>query len=107
LKVYKLELTAWFTPNIPVAAGPGIYGQLPGLIIALDVNNGEQVYRPLKINFEEPDEKAMEEPKKGKDISDEDFTKMQQTRMEEMRKQREAEGGGRPGGGRPGGGRNN
>lgn len=94
-------LTAWFTPNIPVSAGPGIYGQLPGLIIALDVNNGEQVYRPLMIAFEAPDSKDMEEPKKGKDITDEEFTEMLKIRMEEMRKQREAqraEGGGKPGG---------
>lgn len=92
-------LTAWFTPSIPVAAGPGIYGQLPGLIIALDVNNGEQVYRPLEIKFEAPDEKDMAEPKKGRDVTDEEFTEMLKVRMEEMRKQREAQGGGRPGGG--------
>lgn len=99
------ELTAWFTPTIPVAAGPSIYGQLPGLIIALDINNGEIVYRPLEINFDAPEAKDLEEPTKGKDITREEFEEMLRQRMEEMRAQRQQEGGrpGGSGGGRPGG----
>jgi GLPGLI family protein len=100
------SLTAWFTPNIPVAAGPGIYGQLPGLIIALDVNNGEQVYRPLGVTFAEQDKKDMAEPTKGKDITGEEFDEMLRIRMEEMRKERQAqakEAGGKPGAGKPNG----
>lgn len=92
-------LTAWFTPSIPVAAGPSIYGQLPGLIMALDINNGEMVFRPVTISFEAPEEKALEEPKRGKDITDEEFEKMQRERIAEMREQRSQNGGTRPGGG--------
>ncbi|HKK73846.1 MAG TPA: GLPGLI family protein [Saprospiraceae bacterium] len=92
-------LTAWFTPSIPVSAGPGIYGQLPGLIMALDINNGETVFRPVTISFEVPEEKDLEEPKRGKDITNEEFEKMQRERIEEMREQRSQQGGGRPGGG--------
>ncbi len=99
------ELTAWFTPNIPVTAGPSTYGQLPGLILALDINNGEVVFRPIEVNFDAVTEKDLQEPKKGKEIEKEEFEVMLRERMEEMRKQRQAEGGGRPGGGRPGGGR--
>jgi len=94
-------LTAWFTPTIPVAAGPDIYGQLPGLIIALDINNGEVVYRPVTINFEIPEAKDLEEPKRGKDITNEAFEEMLRKRMEEMRAQRQQQGGG-PGAARPG-----
>lgn len=91
-------LTAWFTPTIPVAAGPGIYGQLPGLIMALDINNGEMVFRPVTISFEAPETKDLEEPTKGKDVTDEEFETMLRERIEEMREQRRAQGGGRPGG---------
>ncbi len=94
-------LTAWFTPTIPVAAGPDIYGQLPGLIMALDINNGEVVYRPVTINFETPEAKDLEEPKRGKDITNEAFEEMLRKRMEEMRAQRQQQGGG-PGAARPG-----
>ncbi|MEM6377769.1 MAG: GLPGLI family protein [Bacteroidota bacterium] len=95
-------LTAWFTPSIPVSAGPGIYGQLPGLIVALDINNGEQVYRPMEIKFETPDKKDMAEPKKGKNVTDEEFTELLKEVMQQMREQRQAQraqgSGGRPGG---------
>lgn len=87
-------LTAWFTPTIPVSAGPGIYGRLPGLIMALDINNGEVVFRPLTISFEQPEDKDLEEPKRGKEITDEAFKTMLRERMEEMREQRKQQGGG-------------
>lgn len=81
-------LTAWFAPTIPVPAGPSIYGQLPGLIMALDINNGEVVFRPVEFKEEAPKEKDLEEPKKGKEITDEEFRQMLRERMEEMREQR-------------------
>jgi len=89
------QLTAWFTPAIPVPAGPSTYGQLPGLIIALDINDGEIVFRPIKIEKDVPKEKDLNEPRKGKEISNEEFKTMLETRMKEMREQREKEGGAR------------
>jgi GLPGLI family protein len=45
-----VNITAWFTNDIPVPAGPAEYqGQLPGLILALDINNGRQVYKAIDI----------------------------------------------------------
>src|SRR4029079_5082984 len=45
------NIIAWFTSDIPVPAGPGEYqGQLPGLILEMDVNNGRQVYKALEIS---------------------------------------------------------
>ena len=44
-------VTAWYASDIPVAAGPAEYqGQLPGLILALDINNGRQVYKAVEIS---------------------------------------------------------
>ena len=44
------NITAWFTTDIPVSAGPEVPGQLPGLILALDVNNGRMVYKAIGIS---------------------------------------------------------
>ena len=43
-------IVAWFTTDIPVSAGPEVQGQLPGLILSLETNNGRTVYTALEIS---------------------------------------------------------
>ena len=85
-----LNITAWFAPAIPVSAGPEYQGQLPGLIMALDINNGRQVYRAVEFK-PEVDIKAIKEPKNGKKVTAEEFRKEREKMMQEM----ERNGGGR------------
>ena len=44
------SVVAWFTTDIPVSAGPEMQGQLPGLILGLETNNGRTVYTALEIS---------------------------------------------------------
>src|SRR6185436_17983069 len=45
------NIIAWFTTDVPVSAGPAEYqGQLPGLILEMDVNNGRQTFKALEIS---------------------------------------------------------
>ncbi|SEW51755.1 GLPGLI family protein [Chitinophaga arvensicola] len=76
-------ITAWFTPAIPVPAGPDYQGQLPGLILAVDINNGATVYQAIEIS---PDVNlsTIKEPSKGKKITEAEFTKMRDKMMSEM-----------------------
>jgi len=79
-------IVAWFTSDIPVPAGPPEFGgQLPGLILELNVNNGRQVYKALEIT---PKVKVadIKEPKGGKRITSQEFIKEREKLMEEMRK---------------------
>ncbi len=48
------NLTAWFTDDIPVPGGPDYYqGQLPGLILSLDITGDQTVsYRAIAISNE-------------------------------------------------------
>jgi GLPGLI family protein len=44
------RIAAWFATNIPVPAGPDFQGQLPGLILELDINNGRTVITAIELS---------------------------------------------------------
>lgn len=75
---------AWFTSAIPVPAGPGKYGQLPGLILELDVNNGQRTLVAKDLNFKKPAKSDMKAPNKGKQVTREEFNQIQKEKMAEM-----------------------
>ena len=83
---------AWFTTDIPVAAGPEIQGQLPGLILELRTRSGKVVYVAQEIN-EKPDLTALKEPTKGKKMNAADFAKERSRVMQEMEKNNAGPGG--------------
>ena len=87
------HIVAWFTMNIPVPAGPGEYqGQLPGLILEMDVNDGRQVYIAKSIS-EKADLAVIKGPTGKKKYTQEEFRKERDKMMEEM--QRNNQGGNR------------
>ena len=82
-------IKAWFTPEIPVPAGPARYGGLPGLILVLTLNDGQTTYVAQELSLAPLDE-ALVPPKKGKKVTREEFN----TIVEEKRKEMEADGRG-------------
>lgn len=79
------NITAWFTPAIPAAAGPEFQGQLPGLILAIDINNGRTVYKALDVS-PKVDVAVIKEPKGGKKITQQEFREEQTKLMQEMQR---------------------
>lgn len=45
------KIVAWFTDAIPLAIGPEGYYGLPGLILELDINNGNCILEAVEINL--------------------------------------------------------
>lgn len=78
-------IVAWFTTDIPVSAGPEVQGQLPGLILSLETNNGRTVYTAVEIS-PKADIASIKEPTKGKKVTPEEFIKERNKMMEEMQK---------------------
>ena len=78
-------IVAWFTTDIPVSAGPEVQGQLPGLTLSLEINNGRTVYTALEIS-PKADIVSIKEPTKGKKVTPDEFTKERNKMMEEMQK---------------------
>ena len=88
------NVVAWFTTDIPVSAGPELQGQLPGLILALDMNDGKITYKAVEITAK-ADVAAIKEPTKGKKVTPDGFTAERNKMMEEMEKNNQGGGGNR------------
>ncbi len=76
-------VVAWFTPSIPVSAGPEYQGQLPGLILAIDINNGTTVYKAIEVS-PKVDLAVIKEPVKGKKVTADEFAKERDKMLQEM-----------------------
>jgi GLPGLI family protein len=88
------NIVAWFASDIPVSAGPEVQGQLPGLILALDVNDGRMVYKALEMS-PKVDLASIKEPTKGKKVTPAQFNDERNKMMDEMQKNNQGNGGNR------------
>ena len=69
--IKKQKLTAWFAQDIPVSAGPERLNSLPGLILELDINDGDVVIEAVNVTFRPLTPDDLKLPKqKGKKIND-------------------------------------
>jgi GLPGLI family protein len=69
--IKKQKLTAWFAQDIPVSAGPERVNGLPGLILELDINDGDAVIEATNVTFRPLVPEDLKLPKqKGKKIND-------------------------------------
>jgi len=96
----EIEVTAWFTPQIPVSNGPGEYAGLPGLI--LEMNMHRTTILCSKIVLSTKAGEKIEAPDKGDEVTREEYNKVVKEKMDEMRENFRGSGG-RRGGGRRGG----
>lgn len=80
------DIVAWYSEEIPVAAGPEQFNSLPGMILGIDANKGEIVFTATALD-KKVDMKNVKAPVKGKKI----------TNAEYLAKQKEAFGN-QPGG---------
>ncbi len=81
---FARDVAAWFTPDIPVSAGPDSFGALPGMILKVDINEGEIVYMATKVSNKKPSKGDIKAPSAGKKITDEEFRAMVQEQMKQM-----------------------
>lgn len=79
----QIEVTAWYTPQIPISNGPAEYWGLPGLI--LEINAGRTTILCTELTLNPSDKITVEAPTKGEKIEREEYTKTITKKMEEMR----------------------
>lgn len=80
-----VKVIAWYTTDVPVPTGPNYAGQLPGLILELDVNNGQSVTKAIEFSPKVSANK-IKEPNDGKKLTAAEYALEREKMMEEMRK---------------------
>lgn len=89
-----MQMYVWFTPEIAIASGPAGYGGLPGLIVYVNINDSRKEISLSKMVMRDLEKDEIEEPKKGKVVTQAEFDEIQRKKMEEQRKQYEGQKGG-------------
>ncbi|MDX9848802.1 MAG: GLPGLI family protein [Tenuifilaceae bacterium] len=75
---------AWFTPEIPIAAGPEGFSGLPGLILAVDIDNGETTIIAQSVDLIPIDTKLIAKPKGGRKVTQQEYNRIVEEKREEM-----------------------
>lgn len=88
-----LNVTAWYTMDIPISSGPADYWGLPGLILELSAGRTTMLCTEIVIN---PTEKVeIKQPTKGKEVTREEYNKIIKQKAQEARERFRRGRGGR------------
>lgn len=81
----NMEITAWYTTELPPYMGPESYHTLPGTVLAVDINNGETVLLAKKVELRALKKNELKKPVKGEKITQAEYEKMVEKEMERVR----------------------
>jgi GLPGLI family protein len=87
-------IVAWFTPQISISNGPADYQGLPGMILQVDINDGQRIFTATEVILDSVDTSIIIAPTKGKEVTPEEFEKIREEKMKEMGAQQAGPGGG-------------
>ena len=82
--VDSATVEAWFSPEIPVSAGPGLYGGLPGLILMVTHTGSGEVYAAdsLRVGVLS---RSIVPPVRGRKVSDEEYQRIKTAHINQDR----------------------
>jgi hypothetical protein len=80
-------IEAWFTPDIPIPAGPAQYGGLPGLILTLAVDSNRIVYTATAVDLETAIE-SITAPSEGSEVTRAEYDRIVEEKRAELAKSR-------------------
>jgi GLPGLI family protein len=78
------KTVVWFTPQIPVGIGPNGLTGVPGLILAVEMDNGDRTIVATSVQLKSIDASSLDKPSKGKEVSRKEFKKIREEKMKEM-----------------------
>lgn len=81
-KKEMITTTAWYTLQVPISNGPDNYQGLPGLI--LEINDGKKLIVCTEIILNPSEKINIQEPTKGKVVSQEKYNEIQKQKSKEM-----------------------
>ncbi|WP_373399829.1 GLPGLI family protein [Algoriphagus halophilus] len=87
-----VQVVAWYTDQIPVSHGPSEFWGLPGLILELQNNGSTMICEKIVLNPEEKFELIV--PKKGKEMTADEYRALADEKMQDMMKKYQGKPGG-------------
>jgi len=81
-KTKIIEVTAWYTPDIPINNGPEKYEGLPGLILEIDQEKTTLLCTKIVLNSKE--KHTLKAPTKGKKVTQKEYDKITEKKAKEM-----------------------
>jgi GLPGLI family protein len=88
------DVHAWFTPEIEVATGPGPYCSLPGLVLAVEMNEGDMKLEAIGLELKALDKNVLKKPTKGKKVTRDEYQAIVAEKMKEIGVEGDGSGGG-------------
>ena len=79
---------AWFTPQIPVQAGPGTFSGLPGLILMVSMDEGNRVYMATEVDLAGLEEGEIRPPEDGNRVSRDEYESIVADKLKELEETR-------------------
>lgn len=79
------SIEAWFTPQIPIPAGPAVYGGLPGMILVVSVDQGQEQYSATAVALTHVADGVIVRPTEGEKVSRERYEQIVVEKLEELR----------------------
>jgi GLPGLI family protein len=80
----KQTIVAWYTEKIPVMSGPETLNSLLGMILEIDINEGETIITAQKIEARPLQKNELKAPTEGKKITSAEFKKIVDEQMKQM-----------------------
>jgi GLPGLI family protein len=75
------NITAWYAEKLPFAAGPGLNQGLPGMVLEVDVNDGEMVITTKSVELRTLKKGELKAPTEGKKVTEAEFRKLMMEQM--------------------------
>ncbi|MEP5610633.1 MAG: GLPGLI family protein [Cyclobacteriaceae bacterium] len=89
-----IPVAVWFTPQIPISLGPEEFGGLPGMVLSVDINDGQRTIKVTEVELRSlANEETIVAPTKGKKVTREEFRAIQAEKMAEMQEMNGGSGG--------------
>jgi len=81
------SIKVWFTPQINLPAGPGVFNGFPGMVLGIEADNGNLILMATQIDLSPLPEGTIAKPTEGKKITEEKFRAMVDEKTREMQEQ--------------------
>jgi GLPGLI family protein len=80
-------MKVWFTPQIAVQGGPGVFSGFPGMVLGVEMNDGDLILVATQIDLSPVPAGEIARPTEGKKVSEEKFRAMVDEKTREMQEQ--------------------